>query len=91
MGMILSYTASCGASVNFSDDGYINSSEQELVCCRENMRSTAEQIAQELQLRQLRGDLRSSREMPEPELRQAEQAVSDNFTLNVTPLFPEIN
>ncbi len=90
MGMILSYTASCGASVNFSDDGYINSSEQELVCCRENMRSTAEQIAQELQLRQLRGDLRYA-PLPEPELRQAEQAVSDNFTLNVTPLFPEIN
>lgn len=64
MGMILSYTASCGASVNFSDDGYINSSEQELAVRRENMRSTAEQIAQELQLRQLRGDLRSSREMP---------------------------
>lgn len=64
MVMILSYTASCGASVNFSDDGYINSSEQELAVRRENMRSTAEQIAQELQLRQLRGDLRSSREMP---------------------------
>lgn len=64
MGMILSYTASCGAAVNFSDDGYINFSEQELVFHRENMRSTAEQIAQELQLRQLRGDLRSSREMP---------------------------
>jgi hypothetical protein len=63
MGMILSCTASCGASVNFSD-GYINSSEQELAVRRENMRSTAEQIAQELQLRQLRGDLRSSREMP---------------------------
>lgn len=90
MGMILSYTASCGASVNFSDDGYINSSEQELVFRRENMRSTAEQIAQELQLRQLRGDLRYA-PLPEPELRQAEQAVSDNFTLNVTPLFPEIN
>lgn len=90
MGMILSYTASCGASVNFSDDGYINSSEQELVFHRENMRSTSEQIAQELQLRQLRGDLRYA-PLPEPELRQAEQAVSDNFTLNVTPLFPEIN
>lgn len=90
MGMILSYTASCGASVNFSDDGYINSSEQELVFHRENMRSTAEQIAQELQLRQLRGDLRYA-PLPEPELRQAEQAVSDNFTLNVTPLFPGIN
>lgn len=90
MGMILSYTASCGASVNFSDDGYINSSEQKLVFHRENMRSTAEQIAQELQLRQLRGDLRYA-PLPEPELRQAEQAVSDNFTLNVTPLFPEIN
>lgn len=64
MGMILSYTASCGAAVNFRDDGYINSSEQELAVRRENMRSTAEQIAQELQLRQLRGDLRSSREMP---------------------------
>lgn len=64
MGMILSYTASCGAAVNFSDDGYINSSEQELAVRRESMRSTAEQIAQELQLRQLRGDLRSSREMP---------------------------
>ena len=64
MGMILSYTASCGAYVNFSDEGYINSSEQELAFRRENMRSTAEQIAQELQLRQLRGDLRSSREMP---------------------------
>lgn len=63
MGMILSYTASCGAAVNFSDDGYINSSDQELAVRRENMRSTAEQIAQELQLRQLRGDLRSSREM----------------------------
>ena len=63
MGMILSYTASCGAAVNFSDEGYINSSEQELAVRRENM-STAEQIAQELQLRQLRGDLRSSREMP---------------------------
>ena len=64
MGMILSYTASCGAAVNFRDDGYINSSDQELAFRRENMRSTAEQIAQELQLRQLRGDLRSSREMP---------------------------
>ena len=64
MGMILSYTASCGAAVNFSDDGYINSSDQELAVRRENMRSTAEQIAQELQLRQLRGDLRSSCEMP---------------------------
>ena len=64
MGMILSYTSSCGAAVNFSDDGYINSSDQELAVRRENMRSTAEQIAQELQLRQLRGDLRSSREMP---------------------------
>lgn len=64
MGMILSYTASCGAAVNFSNDGYINFSEQELVFHRENMRSAAEQIAQELQLRQLRGDLRSSREMP---------------------------
>ena len=64
MGMILSYTASCGAAVNFSDDGYINSSEQVLAFRRENMRITAEQIAQELQLRQLRGDLRSSREMP---------------------------
>ena len=63
MGIILSYTASCGAAVNFSDDGYINSSDQELAVRRENMRSTAEQIAQELQLRQLRGDLRSSREM----------------------------
>ena len=69
MGMILSYTASCGASVNFSDDGYINSSEQELVFCRENMRSTAEQIAQELQLRQLRGDLRYA-PLPESELWQ---------------------
>lgn len=64
MGMILSYTASCGAAMNFRDDGYINSSDQELAVRRENMRSTAEQIAQELQLRQLRGDLRSSREMP---------------------------
>lgn len=64
MGMILSYTASCGAAVNFSDEGYTNFSEQELAVRRENMRSTAEQIAQELQLRQLRGDLRSSREMP---------------------------
>ena len=64
MGMILSYTASCGAAVNFSNDGYINSSDQEIAVRRENMRSTAEQIAQELQLRQLRGDLRSSREMP---------------------------
>ncbi len=64
MVMILSYTASCGASVNFSDDGYINSGEQEFAVRRENMRSTAEQIAQELQLRQLRGDQRSSREMP---------------------------
>ena len=63
MGIILSYTASCGAAVNFSNDGYINSSDQELAVRRENMRSTAEQIAQELQLRQLRGDLRSSREM----------------------------
>lgn len=63
MGMILSYTASCGAAVNFSDEGYINSSEQELAFRRENMRSTAEQIAQELQLRKLREDLRSCREM----------------------------
>ena len=63
MGMILSYTALCGAAVNFSDDGYINSSEQELAFRRENMRSTAEQIAQELQLRKLREDLRSCREM----------------------------
>lgn len=53
MGMILSYTASCGAAVNFSDEGYINSSEQELAIRRENMRSTAEQIAQETQLRHI--------------------------------------
>ena len=53
MGMILSYTASCGAAVNFSDEGYINSSEQELAFRRENMRSTAEQIAQETQLRHI--------------------------------------
>ena len=64
MGMILSYTASCGAAVNFSNEGYINSSDQEIAVRRENMRSTAEQIAQELQLRQLREVLRSSREMP---------------------------
>ena len=63
MGMILSYTASCGAAVNFSDEGYINSSEQELAFRCENMRSTAEQIAQELQLRQLRGDQQRSSEM----------------------------
>lgn len=53
MGMILSYTSSGGAVVNFSDDGYINSSEQELAFRRENMRSTAEQIAQETQLRHI--------------------------------------
>ena len=64
MGMILSYTASCGAAVYFSDDAYTNSSESELALRRENMIRTAEQIAQELQLRQLRGDLRSSCEMP---------------------------
>ena len=63
MGILLSYTASCGAAVNFSDEGYINSSEQELAFRRENMRSTAEQIAQDLQLRKLREDLRSCREM----------------------------
>ena len=63
MGMILSYTASCGAAVNFSDEGYINSNEQELAFRCENMRSTAEQIAQELQLRQLRGDQQRSSEM----------------------------
>ena len=63
MVMILSYTASCGAAVNFSDEGYINSSEQELAFRRENMMSTAVQIAQELQLRKLREDLRSCREM----------------------------
>ena len=63
MGMILSCTASCGAAVNFSDEGYINSSGQELAFRRENMMSTAEQIAQELQLRKLREDLRSCREM----------------------------
>ena len=53
MGMILSYTVSCGAAVNFSDEGYINASEQELAFRRENMRSTAEQIAQETQLRHI--------------------------------------
>lgn len=62
MGMILSCTASCGATVNFSDDGYINSSGQELEFRWENMISSAEQIAQELQLRQL--DKRSCPEMP---------------------------
>ena len=65
MVMILSYTASCGAAVNFSDEGYINSSEQELAFRRENMRSTAEQIAQENQLRQLRGERSSDRESSE--------------------------
>ena len=34
-------------------EGYINSSEQELAFRRENMRSTAEQIAQETQLRHI--------------------------------------
>ena len=65
MVMILSYTASCGAAVNFSAEGYINSSEQELAFRRENMRSTAEQIAQENQLRQLRGERSSDRESSE--------------------------
>ena len=64
MGMILSYTASCGAAVYFSDDAYTNSSESELALRRDNMISTAEQIAQELQLRQLRGDRCSGHEMP---------------------------
>ena len=50
MGMILSYTAPCGATVNFSDEGYINSSEQELDFRRENMNRTAGKIAQEIQL-----------------------------------------
>lgn len=62
MGMILSCTASCGATLNFSDEGYVDSSEKELAIRRENMRSTAGQIAQELQLRQL--DKRSCPEMP---------------------------
>ena len=65
MGMILSCTASCGAAVNFSDEGYINSSGQELAFRRENMRSTAEQIAQENHLRQLRGERPSDRESSE--------------------------
>ena len=51
MGMILSYTAPCGATVNFSDEGYINSSEQELAFRRENMERTAGKIAQEIQLK----------------------------------------
>lgn len=63
MGMILSYTASCGAAVNFRDDGYIDSTGEELDFRREEMTGTAAQIAQELQLRQLRGDLQRSREM----------------------------
>ena len=61
MGMILSYTASCGAAVNFRDDGYINSSEQELAFRRENMRSTVEQIAQETQLRHICQESRDDR------------------------------
>lgn len=64
MGIILSYTASCGAAVSFSDEGYINSSEQELAFRCENMRSTAAQIAQEIQLRYLREERRSGRELP---------------------------
>ena len=65
MGMILSYTASCGAAVNFSDEGYINSSEQELAFRRENMRSTAEQIAQETQLRHVRRIGTNALKLPE--------------------------
>ena len=41
MGIILSYTASCGAAVNFRDDGYIDSTEEELDFRREEMTSCA--------------------------------------------------
>lgn len=64
MGMILSYTASCGAAVNFSDEGYIDSNGQELDFRREEMTGTAAQIAQEIQLRNLREERRSGRELP---------------------------
>lgn len=65
MGTVLTYTALCGAAVNFSDEGYINSTGQELDFRRENMMSTAVQIAQENQLRQLRGERPSNRESSE--------------------------
>lgn len=53
MSVIKTYSANCGATVNFHDDGYINSAKAELDYRRENMIRTAEQIAQESDLRRL--------------------------------------
>ena len=64
MGTVLTYTASCGAAVNFSDEGYIDSTGKELDFRREEMTDIAAQIAQEIQLRRLRGERRSGCELP---------------------------
>lgn len=53
MSVIKTYSAN-GATVNFHDDGYINSAKAELEYRRENMQRNAEQIAQESELRRLR-------------------------------------
>jgi hypothetical protein len=50
--------------VNFRDDGYIDSTGEELDFRREEMTGTAAQIAQEIQLRNLREERRSGRELP---------------------------
>ena len=54
MSVIMAYSASCGAAVNFHDDSYKNSAETELAYRREDMMRIAEQIAQENDLRRLR-------------------------------------
>lgn len=53
MSVILVYSAGCGAEVNFHDDSYIRLSETELEYRRENMIRTAEQIAQEHDLKRI--------------------------------------
>ena len=54
MSVIKTYSANCGATVNIHDDDYINSAKMELDYRRENMIRTAEQIAQESDMRRFR-------------------------------------
>lgn len=52
--IVSSYTASCGAAVKFSDEGYKSAGEPEIALRRENMRSTAQRTAQESELKRIK-------------------------------------
>ena len=75
MSVIMTFSAGNGAEVNFHDDSYRNSSEQELAYRREDLMRTAEQIAQENDLRRLR-EAQRSKSMSE--VSETVQPLTDN-------------